>query len=79
VRRARFLAPAREEFLAEVSYYDKLQQGQGERFAAAVEEATAPAAAFPDSGSLFQTNVRRVLVKRFPFSSYIEPKGMASL
>ena len=48
---ARFVAPAREEFLAEVAYYDQVKPGQGARFAAAVEEATARALAFPLSGS----------------------------
>lgn len=41
MNRARFVAPAREEFLADVAYYDRVQPGQGVRFAAAVEEATA--------------------------------------
>jgi hypothetical protein len=40
VKRARFLAPAREEFLADVAYYDQVRPGQGVRLAAAVEEAT---------------------------------------
>jgi hypothetical protein len=43
VKRARFVAPAREEFLAEIAYYNQVQPGQGARFAAAVEEATARA------------------------------------
>ena len=44
---ARFIAAARLEFLAEVVYYSEAQPGLGERFAAAVEEATARAVAFP--------------------------------
>jgi len=49
VKTARFIAPAREEFLAEVAYYNEVQQGT--RFVAAVEEATARALAFPLAGS----------------------------
>ena len=51
MKRARFVAPAREELLAEVAYYNQVQPGQGARFAAAVEEATARALVFPLSGS----------------------------
>jgi len=45
VKRARFIAPAREEFLAEVAYYNEVQQGT--RFVAAVEEATPAHSRFP--------------------------------
>ncbi len=37
--RARFIAAARLEFLAEIVYYNEAQAGLGARFAAAVEEA----------------------------------------
>jgi len=47
VKKAKFVAAARREFLAEVIYYNKEQPGLGARFAAAVEEATARAVAFP--------------------------------
>jgi len=40
VNRARFIAAARLEFLAEVIYYSEAQAGLGARFTAAVEEAT---------------------------------------
>ena len=49
--RARFVAAARLEFLAEVIYYSEVEGGLGARFAAAVEEAAARAVAFPQSGS----------------------------
>ena len=41
--RARFIADARLEFLAEVIYYSEAQSGLGARFTAAVEEAAARA------------------------------------
>jgi len=62
VKRARFVAPARAEFLAEVAYYDQVQPGQGARFAAAVEEAAARALAFPLAGSLWHQGVCRVVL-----------------
>ena len=39
MNRARFIAAARLEFLAEVIYYSEAEAGLGARFAAAVEEA----------------------------------------
>jgi plasmid stabilization system protein ParE len=74
VSRARFIAAARLEFLAEVVYYSKAQPGLGERFSAAVEEATARALAFPLSGSPSRANTRRVFVKGFPFSIVYRPE-----
>jgi len=61
VRRARFIAAARLEYLAEVIYYSETQAGLGVRFAAAVEDAAARALAFPLSGSPYPSNTRRVL------------------
>ena len=74
MKRARFVAPAREEFLAEVAYYSQARPGQGARFATAVEEATARALAFPLSGSPSEPSVRRVIVKNFPFSIVYRPE-----
>jgi plasmid stabilization system protein ParE len=73
--RARFVAPAREEFLAEVAYYDQVRRGQGARFAAAVQEATARALAFPLAGSPSESNTRRVILKGFPFSIVYRPEA----
>jgi hypothetical protein len=63
VRRARFVAEARQEFLAEVAYYNEAQPDLGVRFTKAVEEATARALAFPLSGT------RRLLQTRGAFFS----------
>lgn len=71
--RARFIAAARLEFLAEVIYYSEAEAGLGARFAAAVEEAAARAVAFPQSGSPYRSDTRRVLVKDFPFSLIYRP------
>ena len=75
MKRAHFVAPAREEFLANVAYYDQVQPGQGARFAAAVEEATARALAFPLSGSPAAPTIRRVIIKNFPFSIVYRPEA----
>lgn len=75
MNRARFIAAARLEFLAKVIYYGEAQAGLGARFAAAVEDAAARALAFPQSGSPFRSNTRRVLVKGFPFSLIYRPES----
>jgi toxin ParE1/3/4 len=73
VNRARFVAAARIEFLAEVIHYNQAERGLGDRFAAAVEEAAARALAFPQSGSPFRANTRRVVLRDFPFSFVYRP------
>jgi hypothetical protein len=67
VSAARFVLPARLEFLAEIIYYGKARTGLGRRFAAAVEEATARALAFPASGSPSRAQTRSLVIKDFPF------------
>lgn len=74
MKRARFIAAARLEFLAEVIYHNEAQPGLGERFTAAVEEATARALAFPLSGSPSRANTRRVIVSGFRFSLVYRPE-----
>lgn len=64
----RFLDEAREEFLAEVAYYEELQRGLGERFNLAVQAATSFAAMFPLLGPPWKYRTRRAFPKGFPFS-----------
>lgn len=64
----RFLEEAQEEFLHEISYYESRQKNLGDRFRAAVEDATALAAAHPMLGSPWKLRTRRVFAKGFPFS-----------
>ena len=74
MKRARFIAAARLEFLAEVVYYNEVQPGLGGRFTAAVEETAARAVAFPLSGSPSPARTRRIIVKGFPFSIFYRPE-----
>lgn len=75
MKHARFIAEARLEFLAEVSYYNQAQEGLGARFTAAIEEATARALVYPLAGTLSaETNTRRVMVKGFPFALHYRPE-----
>lgn len=68
MKRVRFIAPARREFLSEIVFYNGKEPGLGIRFAAAVEEATARAVAFPLAGTPASRSTRRVFVKNFPFA-----------
>lgn len=68
MRKVKFIAPARREFLKEVGCYNEKMPGLGAEFAQEVEAATARALAYPDAGSPASKSTRRVLVNRFPFS-----------
>jgi plasmid stabilization system protein ParE len=73
--RARFVAAARLEYLAEIVYYAEAEPGLGHRFAQAVEDAIARALLFPRAGSPSPAGTRRVLLKGFPFSVYYRPEA----
>lgn len=68
MKQLRFIGPAREEFLAEVVYYHRIQAELSLRFVAAIEDAAARALAFPSAGTPVIRGTRRVTVKTFPFS-----------
>ena len=72
--RARFIAAARLELLAEVIHYNEAEPGLGWRFVAAVEEAAARAVAFPRAGSSSRANTRRIILKGFPFALIYRPE-----
>lgn len=75
MKRARFIAAARLEFLREVIYYNEAEPGLGEGFTAAIEEAIVRTLAFPMAGSPSVSNTRRVVVKGFPFSVVYRPES----
>lgn len=75
MKRARFVAGARQEFLAEVIYYNEAQPGLGSRLTAAVEATVARALAFPLAGSPSVSNTRRVVLNGFPFSLFYRQDG----
>lgn len=75
MKRARFIAPARREFLAEVAYYYSQEPGLGARFAAVVEAAIARAVTFPCSGVQTSKHTRRIFVRGFPFTVVYRPEA----
>ncbi len=68
-----FIAEARAEFLAEVTFYNKARQGLGLRFSAAVERVTQQALANPYIGAPAVAGTRRLVVQGFPFSLFYRP------
>src|SRR5690606_37325933 len=64
----RFHDAARSELAEEVLYYAEIDGRLGERLFESVQRAVALAAAFPQMGSPYLFNTRRVFPKRFPFS-----------
>lgn len=66
--RVRFLRPAEEELLATVAFYNARIPGLGSEFLAEVERTTALVAEHPLLGATFDEDIRRVLVRRFPYS-----------
>ena len=73
MKRARFVAPARRELLAEVVYYSNKDLGLGSRFLTAVQDATARALAYPLTGTPASENTRRLFLKDFPFALVYRP------
>lgn len=65
--RLRFLTPARQEFLAAVRYYERARSGLGSEFIDALEQALTEIGESPWSGSPFGQNLRRRVLRRFPF------------
>lgn len=74
MKTARFIAAAREEFFAELAYYNQARNGLGLRFSRAVELATMRALAYPSAGTPVPGGARRVVIKDFPFSLIYRPE-----
>lgn len=63
----RFLPPAEDELLQQISYYSSIRPELGVKFEEAVADAVRKAVAFPEHGALRSRNTRRRLVSGFPF------------
>jgi plasmid stabilization system protein ParE len=64
----RYLTPARIEFVETVSYYEAQAAGLGAEFLEELQDAEALIADNPAIGSPFGGDLRRVLLRRFPFN-----------
>jgi toxin ParE1/3/4 len=68
VNSVRFHDKARAELVHEVEFYTAVSRRLGERFDKAVKSAVSLAAEFPDLGSPYFFDTRRVFPKKFHFS-----------
>jgi plasmid stabilization system protein ParE len=68
VKAVRFHEEARAELIHEVGFYTEVSASLGERFDMAVKAAVLQAAEFPDLGSPFLFDTRRVIPRKFHFS-----------
>jgi toxin ParE1/3/4 len=73
--RARYSKEARQEFLAQLSYYAAGNPRSAVQFRQAIEAAVNRAVEFPNAGTPLRHQVRRVLVRRFPFSVIYRLEG----
>ena len=62
-----FHPEAEEEFKAAIEYYEEKGVGLGYDFAIEILESIKRATAFPEAWPIIEEDIRRSLVKRFPF------------
>ena len=79
--KVRFLAPAREEFLQAVEFYEGQSSGLGAEFLIEVEEKVESLKGAPNQGAPYIDEVRRILLRRFPYNIVylIEPDALVIL
>lgn len=65
---ARFHRLARRELIEAAEYYERERLGLGGAFIDAVEACTAEILEHPDAGPVLRRDVRRRLVRRFPYA-----------
>lgn len=68
MRVIQFHPEARRELRAAAEFYRDESPGLGRAFVAEVRVAAARIAEFPQSGAVEVTDIRRILLKRFPFA-----------
>lgn len=70
-----FRRAARGEFLAAAARYESQHPNLGAEFIEEIERGVAAAAEQPQMYAIVHKNVRRVTVKRFPFSIYFQAES----
>lgn len=64
----RFLGAARKEMTAAIRYYESQLPGLGQRFLSQVEKTIDEIIAHPQAGAPLRRDIRRRLVRSFPFA-----------
>ncbi len=62
-----FHPEAEKEFMHAIDFYEEIELGLGYEFAIEVYSAIQRAVEFPNAWSVMEDNIRRSIVKRFPF------------
>jgi hypothetical protein len=62
-----FHPEAEAEFISAIEYYEDIKPGLGLDFALEVQSAISRASKYPQAWQELDKNIRRTLVKRFPF------------
>jgi plasmid stabilization system protein ParE len=62
-----FLPPAEDELIAAAQYYQQQSAGLGSEFLSEVERTVAAILAYPEAAPRVKKDIRRRLLKRFPF------------
>ena len=62
-----FHPEAEQEFIEAAAYYEQNVTGLGERFGSEVRRAIERLLEYPESGSLIDTDLRRLMLTRFPY------------
>jgi len=73
-----FLPEAEQEMLEAARYYESQAAGLGEDYLSEIERAVAAIAKSPKTWPIIEGNLRRRLVRRFPFGILycVEPEGI---
>ncbi len=66
----RFLVPASEELMQAMHYYEHQRIGLGREFLIEIEQVLDLISLFPLSWPIYKGDLRRALVKRFPFGLF---------
>jgi toxin ParE1/3/4 len=67
-----FHPEAYEEMLASARFFDEKSAGLGSDLIRAIEDSTTRILKFPESGEIEQQNIRKCLVRGFPFTLLYE-------
>jgi len=67
MKKAIFLQPAEQEMLESAQYYESQAKGLGSAFLNEIQRAVKSIESNPESWTLVRGNIRRRLVKRFPY------------
>lgn len=72
-----FRAAARREYVDSVTWCERQRTGLGGQFEAAVERTLETISTFPDAFPIVHRDVRRAMIRRFPYGVFYRLRGEA--